>query len=127
MHSSLRFLNYNVGGLLSKLDNSGCMSYITSFDFVCLTKTHFSANSGNAFDSNCLKDVSVFIASAKKLSHHGRLSGGVIVLVKNTCSSFVKRVEVDVENIVVLTYLRVSKELFGTSKDVVFVFIHFSS
>ena len=46
------------------------------------------------------------------------MSGGVIVLVKNTFSSFVKRVEVDVENTVVL---RVSKELFGTSKYVIFV------
>lgn len=113
--NSLRFLNYNVGGLLSKLDNAVFMSYITSFDFICLTETHFS---GHAFDSNIFKDFSVFIANAKKLSHHGRLSGGVVVLVKNTFSSFVERVKVDVDNTVVL---RISKELFGTHKDVLFL------
>lgn len=113
--NSLRFLNYNVGGLLVKFDNAEFMSFITSHDFVCLTETHFC---GDVLDSNYLKDFSVFIANAKKLSHHGRLSGGVVVLVKNTFVSYVERVAVDVENTVVL---RLSKELFGTSKDVMFI------
>lgn len=73
--------------------------------------------SGNAFDPNRLKKNYVII---KTLSRHGRLSGAVIVLAKNTFSSFVKGVEEDVENTVVFNF-RVNKDLFGTCKDIMFV------
>ena len=32
---TLRYLTYNVSGLLSKLDKAAFVNYITSFDFVC--------------------------------------------------------------------------------------------
>ena len=67
---TLRYLTYNVSGLLSKLDNAAFVNYITSFDFVCLTETFIASD----FDSDLFRDFGIFVAKAKKLSSHGRLS-----------------------------------------------------
>ena len=70
---SLRFLSYNIAGLLPKLDNVAFVSYITFPDLVCLTETYVATE----FESNLFKDFGVFVAKAKKLSYHGRYSGGL--------------------------------------------------
>ncbi len=70
---TFRYLTYNVSGPLSKLDNAAFVNYITSFDFVCLTETYIASD----FDSDLFRDLGIFVAKAKKLSSHGRLSGGV--------------------------------------------------
>ena len=76
---TLRYLTYNVSGLLSKLDNTAFVNYITSFDFVCLTETYTASD----FDSDLFRDLGMFAAKAKKkLSSHERLSEGVLVLVR---------------------------------------------
>ena len=45
---TLRYLTYNVSGLLSKLDNATFVNYITSFDFVCIMETYIASD----FDSD---------------------------------------------------------------------------
>ena len=40
---SLRSLSYNIAGLLPRLNNVAFVSYITSFDLVCLTETHVAS------------------------------------------------------------------------------------
>ena len=100
---SLRFLSYNIAGLLPKLDNVAFVSYITSFDLVCLTETYVATE----FESNLFKDLGVFVAKAKKLSYHGRYSGGVIVLVRKDFVPFVERIYLNVDNIVVLKIKKV--------------------
>ena len=111
---SLRILSYNNAGLLPKLDNVAFVNYITSFDLVCLTETYVASE----FESNLFKDFGVFVAKAKKLSYHGRYSGGVIVLVRKDFVPFVERMYLDVDNVVVL---RIKKVLLGTDKDVMFI------
>ena len=59
---SLRFLSYNITGLLPKLDNVAFVNYITSFDLVCLTETYVVFE----FESNLFKDFGVFVAKAEK-------------------------------------------------------------
>ena len=66
-------LSYNIAGLLPKLDNVAFVNYIPSFDLVCLTETYVASE----FQSNLFKDFGVFVAKAKKLSYHGRYSGGL--------------------------------------------------
>ena len=111
---SLQILSYNNAGLLPKLDNVAFVNYITSFDLVCLTETYVASE----FESNLFKDFGVFVAKAKKLSYHGRYSGGVIILVRKDFVPFVERIYLDVDNIVVS---RVKKVLLGTDKDVMFI------
>ena len=62
---SLRFLSYNIAGLLPKLDNVAFVNYITSFDLVCLTEAYVASK----FESNLFKDFGVFVAKAKKNSN----------------------------------------------------------
>ena len=69
---------------------------------------------------NRLKRVDhiAYATKARKLSHHGRYSGGVIVLVRKCLSKYVDRVAVDADNTVVL---KLDKGLLGTTKDVVYI------
>ena len=55
---------------------------------------------------------------ARKLSHQGRTSGGVIVLVKNTLWPFVKQVQTDFDNVIIF---EASKNLLGTDSNVFLV------
>ena len=111
---SLRFLTYNVCGLLSKLENDDFVRYVTSFDIVCLTETFI----GFDFQSDLFKDFKIFTAAAKKLSHHGRQSGGVMVLVNNSYAAMIDRIQTDVENTVVL---KIKNELLGCDKDTMLI------
>lgn len=65
-----------------------------------------------------LPDFDVYAADAHKLSKQGRLSCGVMVLVKKTLTPFVERIDTDVENIVTV---KLKKELLKSIKDVILV------
>ena len=99
---------------MSKLDNSDFVSYITGFDFVCLTETYVSSE----LQSDVFTDFCVYTANAIKLSYHGRQSGGVILLIKRTFSPFVNRISSEVENCIVV---EIKKELFGTDKNIMLI------
>ena len=115
----LKFLNYNVNGLLQKLDHSDFIYYIQSHDFICLTETFVPTK----FESDLFNDFLIFTSKASKLSHHGRHSGGVIVLIKKTLSPFVKQITVSIEHTIVV---KLDKTYFGTAKDVMCIcsYIH---
>ena len=76
-------MNYNVNGLLQKIDNAIFVQYITSRDFVCLTESFVAT----AFESNIFNEYCIYTATAKTLSHQGRYSGGVIAMVRDKYSS----------------------------------------
>ena len=59
---TLRYLTYNVSGLLSKLDNAAFVNYITSLDFVCLTETYIG-NEEDAVTGMPKNDVADSITS----------------------------------------------------------------
>lgn len=106
-------LSYNVEGIVSKLGDSSFVSFLTNYDFVCLVETFV-----DTFTSTFFPSYTSFVAPAKKLSHHGRKSGGVIVLVRNVFLRFVKQVEVKYDNVIVL---EVAKELLGSDSNVFLV------
>ena len=107
----MKFLNYNINGLLQKIDNSHLIQYITSHDFVCLTESFIATS----FESDLFNDYCIYTAIAKKLSHQGRYSGGVVVMVRKQYSPYVKQISTDLENMIVL---KIDKELLQTQKDV---------
>ena len=113
-HASLTFLNYNVCGLLNKMNDSSFVNSICKYDFVSITETFVSYD----FQSDVFSDFCIFTSYASKLSHHGRYSGGVIVLAKKKYSKYFQRIKTDVPNTVIL---QISKELTNYDKDVLFV------
>ena len=107
----MKFLNYNMNGLLQKIDKAHLTQYITYHDFVCLTES-FVATS---FESDMFNDYCIYTAIAKKLSHQGRYSGVVVVMVRKQYSPYVKQISTDLENMIVL---KIDNELLQKPKDV---------
>ena len=81
---SLSFLHWNVNGLLSKIQDSDFMSYLCTFDFVCIVETFVEE-----IQSNVFVGYNVFCKPAVKFTRQGRCSGGVICLVKNVFAPYV--------------------------------------
>ena len=76
---------WNIGGLASKLTDPDFISYVGGFDVIILVETLLD----KSFElTNHFPDFEVFQTSAVKLTHHGRSSGGVVVLVKKTLNEF---------------------------------------
>ena len=97
--NTLGFLHWNIGGLASKLTDPDFISYVGGFDTIALDETF----PDKRFDlTNHFPDFEVFQAPAVKLTHHGRRSGGVVVLVKKRLMSFVYRIETTYEHIICL-------------------------
>ena len=90
------------------------MSFIKSFDMCCLTETFIDYD----FQSDKFSDYTFITSPAKKLSHRGRKSGGVIVCFRTKFSPYVNQVEVNCDNTVVV---RIDKSLFSISKDIFLV------
>lgn len=101
-------------GLVSKVENAAFVKYIESFDIVCLTETHVKSD----YTLSCFPDFDIFVADAHKLSKQGRLACGVMVLVKKQFSNLVHRINIDVENTVVL---KLDKTLLKSELDIVLV------
>ena len=59
-----------------------------------------------------------FVAPAKKLSHFGRNSGGVLLLIKKSLEQYVKEIHSDCGNAVAV---RINKSLLKSDKDIVLV------
>ena len=63
----------------------------------------------------------MFISPAKKLSHHGRFSGGVIALIRKSLVSYMKRIDTETDSAIVF---RIAEQLFGKAKPIVMVFTY---
>ena len=81
---------------------------------MCLTES-FVATS---FESDLFNDYCIYTAIAKKLSHQGRYSGGVVVMVRKQYSPYVKQISTDLENMIVL---KIDNELLQKPNDVMLV------
>lgn len=93
------------------------LDYLNTFDLICLTETFVDAG----FEITVLKDFSVFMAPARKLSRQGRRSGGVVVFIRKCVAHFFKQVNVRFDNFVVF---EASKELLNVDKPVLFIFLY---
>ena len=116
-NSFFSFLSYNINGLSQCLD-SGLFSYIRDFHFVCLVETFCAYVSDHYFPG-----FEMFFAPALKLSQDttGRLSGGVIMLVKKELCRHVERIHLEYDNMVAL---KISKNLLSTKSDVILLGVY---
>ena len=116
---ALSFISYNIEGL-SCLFNPELRMDVDKFDFVLLVETFTTKFlSGPMWFPN----HTVFTSPAIKISNTavGRLSGGVILLIKKNLMKYVQRVPVNYDNIIAI---KLSKELFGADKDVILLGVH---
>jgi hypothetical protein len=107
-------ITYNVNGLLSKLEDSEFVNMLQNYDFVCLTETFLPFD----FESILFDDYVIFSSHAVKLSHQGRHSGGVVVMIKKKYACYFEHIPNDIKNTVVL---KLDKLFLGTDKDVMFI------
>lgn len=73
---------------------------------------------GSNLDSELFKNFSVYTHDGKKLSVQGRLSGGILVLVRKDISHFVTKVDIDTDNTLIF---HVDKRAIEMEKDLMIV------
>ena len=88
------------------------INFIHNYDFIILVETFVKSIDNSLFSSTHI----AFVSPGIKLSDsaHGRLSGGVIILVRKRLCAYVKQVYVEFDNFIVL---KLSRTVMGTSKD----------
>eukprot|EP00745_Piridium_sociabile_P008281 TRINITY_DN15544_c0_g1_i8.p2 TRINITY_DN15544_c0_g1~~TRINITY_DN15544_c0_g1_i8.p2 ORF type:complete len:254 (+),score=4.10 TRINITY_DN15544_c0_g1_i8:1461-2222(+) len=110
----LTFLHWNVNGLMTKLCDKDFVSYVCSFDFICLVETFI-----DEFSSNVFSGFTSFCIPAVKFTTQGRRSGGLLCLIKNDFLPYVKKV--NIKSSVCGAFI-ISRQLFGFDKDVLYVY-----
>lgn len=106
---------WNIDGLHSKIRDDECIGYIGKFDIAALVET-FVEGSYNVTLS--FPDHDTYLCSAVKLSHQGRRSGGVMLLVKKCLAKFVEKIDTIFDQLIVL---KLSKTLFKGTYDVMLI------
>ena len=104
-------LSWNIDGLLSKFEDPDFVSYVESFSFISLCET-FVDRIDLSLKFKC---YDFFVSPAVRLSHRGRLSGGIVCLLDRQFSEYFQSIHCDYDNVVIF---RVSKTLFGIDRDV---------
>ena len=111
----ITFLVYNVENLSSKLKDLSFVEYVSKFDIVVLTETFCDER----FDyKQIFRSHEKFSYHAKRLSRYGRNSGGVLLLIRDSLSKYVKEIDLHCEN---TCAVRVNKRVFNSDKDVLLV------
>ena len=92
------------------------------FDFITLVETFLDNHDDESVGlANIFPDHEIYSCPAIKLSAKGRRSGGVLVLVRESLSRFVKEITVPCDNLVVLL---LSKSLSGEEHDTLFLSLY---
>ena len=115
---SLSFLLWNVDGLHSKIADGDFKRYVEQFDFACLVET-FAENSYDL--TRHFTGYDKYVSPAVKLSHHGRCSGGVLLLVRKCFSKLIERVDIMYDQMIVVKF---AKTLFNTTHDVLLICVY---
>ena len=112
---TLSLVSLNVEGLWRIANQFDIGTFAESHDFILLVETFTKTVPDSLFPSH-----KVFDSPGVKVSDsiHGRLSGGVVFLVKNELCSFVERVDIETDNIIVL---KLAGELTGLLSDCVLI------
>ena len=77
---------WNIGGLVQHLSEPDWIRYVQKLYFIILVETFVDTSLDL---SHVFSDHVQFLSPAVKLSHHGRRSGGVTVLVRKNLKQFV--------------------------------------
>ena len=104
-------LTWNVEGLLGKLGNKDFINFIKEHDIICLTETFLKYSS----KLDCFSEFLQFSKPAIKISHQGRHSGGVLVLVKKHLENLVELIDFNEDNMV---WLKLDKKMFSVEKNI---------
>ena len=97
---------------MSEIDDVSFISFINSFDIICLLETFMQKDT---LPQSILPDFERYFSPAiKLLSKHGRCSGGIYVFVKNTITANQIEITLDIDNIIAI-------ELKNLSRKVIFI------
>ena len=107
-------MSLNIEGLIGKLSDNELISFIDNFDIITLQETFMLKN--DIPTDVFTPFMSPFFSPATKLSHQGRCSGGVIVLVKKALEKHVSTICHDLPNCVILKLTNIS------DKDIICIF-----
>ena len=113
-----KLLAWNIGGLAARLHDQGFVNYICDFDIVCLTKT-FVENLINM--DTLFPSFDVYCAPASKLTEQGRMSGGVVVMIKKVLAKFYEVIPTKIDNIICC---RFSKDFINSERSLVMIFTY---
>ena len=96
--------------LLNQID---LPKYVSDYDIILLTETFSDRDL-----SECFPDYIHFICPGVKISNsvHGRVSGGLALMVRKSLSNFVNRITIEYDNMIAL---RLIGSLFGLENDVI--------
>ena len=111
----MKFLFWNISGIWSKLSDFDFCNYIQSFDIIGMTETWCK----DFKTDNVFQDYEIINKDADNLSKHGRLSGGISVLVKKVMFKHVKWTKI-AENAIFLLF---DKQVFGKENDLIIIII----
>ena len=108
VHPNFKLVCWNIEGLPSKVYEPGFLNYLANFDICCLVETFTSCD----FDfGNHFSEYNVFHSAALKLSHRGRRSGGILILVKKVLQYEVTHISCSKDNMLIL---KVKQPSLGT-------------
>lgn len=88
------FMLWNINGLRAKLYDNDFVSFVCSFNFICLVETFVI----DMVTLDMFNDFKAFCQPAIKFSGPGRPSGGVICLIKKEIMPFVRQLDVKLGN-----------------------------
>ena len=112
-NKAFTFLHWNIEGLRQKVFDKDFISFVTSYNFVCLVETFVENLSFNPFCG-----YETFYAPSVKWTKEGRPSGGVLCLIRHELLPFVTEVRVNVTNILMFI---IDKSLFNIDKNILYV------
>ena len=119
-NGSLRFLNWNIGGLLDKICLDGFCDFINTFDIVGLGETFTNMRFDFSIKFN---DFIVKHCPAENFSHLGRPSGGLVLLIKKSISDMIEIVDTRISHVL---GIKIKKDYLNSNRDVLFIntYIH---
>lgn len=97
------------------INETDLVSFVDGYDFVLLVETFVDIVPKTLFPNH-----EIFICPGVRVSEsiHGRLCGGVILLVKNKWEKYVERIPLELDNIIAL---KISRKLTNFQKDTVLI------
>ena len=114
---SFSFLHWNVNGLLNKLQDTDFVSFLCTYDFICIVETFL-----DTLDSAVFSTHKCFCRPAVRFPGRGRPSGGICVLIRNEYAHFFRQIEYKgVGNFIVFI---LDKKLFDLEKDILIVCVY---
>ena len=116
VQESIKILAWNIEGLFQKLCEPDFITLLNRYDIICLSETFVIT-----LDTEIFEEFDTYIAPAKRLSGHGRNSGGVICFVRRSLRQFIQNISCAYDNIVTLL---ISRELIQTESDTLLVSVY---